>query len=201
MAMRGLMARVLVWPKLSCWLNAVHFLLCVSHAVVSDSLQLCGLIAHQALLSVEFSRQEYWSGLSFPSSGELSDPGIKPGSPALQADALPSQLLGSPSISLSYRDSLIKWGEHGLEIRQDKDQTLVLPPYSCAQLGNISEPQFPNLQNVDLHLKYMAQANFFKVLSNSSLRYCLWGWHVCFWFSSSFFSSTPCLFKNKHLVV
>ena len=71
---------------------------------------------------------------------------------------------GSPSISLSYRDSLIKWGEHGLEIRQDKDQTLVLPPYSCAQLGNISEPQFPNLQNVDLHVKYVAQANFFQVL-------------------------------------
>ena len=96
MAMRGLIARVLVWPKLSCWLNAVHFLLCVSHSVVSDSLQLCGLIAHQALLSMEFSRQEYWSGLPFPSSGELSDPGIKTGSPALQADALPSQLLGKP---------------------------------------------------------------------------------------------------------
>ena len=38
-----------------------------------------------------FSRQEYWSGLLFPSPGDLLDPGIKPGSPALQADALPSE--------------------------------------------------------------------------------------------------------------
>ena len=43
-------------------------------------------------LSVEFSRQEYWSRLPVPSPGDLHDPGIKPGSPALQADALPSEL-------------------------------------------------------------------------------------------------------------
>ena len=40
---------------------------------------------------MEFSRQEYWSGLSFPSPGDLPNPGIEPGSPALQADALPSE--------------------------------------------------------------------------------------------------------------
>ena len=38
-----------------------------------------------------FSRKEYWSGLPFPSPGDLPDPGIEPGSPALQTDALPSQ--------------------------------------------------------------------------------------------------------------
>ena len=43
---------------------------------------------------MEFSRQEYWSGLSFPFAGDFPNPGIKPGSPALQADALPSELLG-----------------------------------------------------------------------------------------------------------
>ena len=43
---------------------------------------------------MEFSRQEYWSGLPFPSPGDLPDPGIKPGSPALQVDSLPSELLG-----------------------------------------------------------------------------------------------------------
>ena len=43
--------------------------------------------ACQASLSMEFSRQEYWSGLPFPSPGDLSDPGIEPGFPALQADA------------------------------------------------------------------------------------------------------------------
>ena len=45
-------------------------------------------VAHQAPLSMGFSRQEYWSGLLFPSPGHLPDPGIEPGSPALQADSL-----------------------------------------------------------------------------------------------------------------
>ena len=40
---------------------------------------------------MEFSRQKYWSGLPFPSLGDLPDPGIKPGSLALQADSLPSE--------------------------------------------------------------------------------------------------------------
>ena len=40
---------------------------------------------------MEFSRQEYWSGLPFPSPEDLPDPGIEPGSPALRADALPSE--------------------------------------------------------------------------------------------------------------
>ena len=48
-------------------------------------------VAYQAPPSMGFSRQEYWSGLPFPSPGDLPDPGIKPGSPALQADALTSE--------------------------------------------------------------------------------------------------------------
>ena len=43
-----------------------------------------------------FSRQEYWSRLSFPSPGELPDPEIKTGCPALQADSLPTELRGKP---------------------------------------------------------------------------------------------------------
>ena len=49
-------------------------------------------VACQAPLSLGFSRQEYWSGLPFPSSGYLPNPGIKPRSPALQADSLPTEL-------------------------------------------------------------------------------------------------------------
>ena len=45
---------------------------------------------------MEFSRQQYCSGLPFPSPGDLPDPGIKPRSPALQADALLSELPGTP---------------------------------------------------------------------------------------------------------
>ena len=47
--------------------------------------------AHQAPLSMGFSRQEYWSGLLFPPPGDLPDPRIEPRSPALEADALPSE--------------------------------------------------------------------------------------------------------------
>ena len=53
-------------------------------------------VAYQAPPSMEFSRLEYWSGLPFPSPGDLPNPGIEPRSPTLQADALPSELLGKP---------------------------------------------------------------------------------------------------------
>ena len=46
---------------------------------------------------MEFSRQEYWSGLPFPSSGDLADPGIESRSPALQADSLPAELPATPA--------------------------------------------------------------------------------------------------------
>ena len=46
---------------------------------------------------MEFSRQEYWSGLPFPSPGDLPDPGIEPGSPTLRADTLPSEPPGNPN--------------------------------------------------------------------------------------------------------
>ena len=51
---------------------------------------------------MEFSRQEYWSGLPFPSPGDLPNPGIEPRSPALQANSLPSEPLGK----------LTKWYSH-----------------------------------------------------------------------------------------
>ena len=59
-------------------------------------------VAHQAPLSMGFSRQESWSGFLFPSPGDLPNPGIKPGSPALQADALTSKLPGKPLYTLSH---------------------------------------------------------------------------------------------------
>ena len=55
--------------------------------------------AHQAPLPMEFSRQEYWSGLPFPSPGDPPDPGIEPGSSALQADSLQSEPPGKTSVT------------------------------------------------------------------------------------------------------
>ena len=65
---------------------------CVSRSVMSDSLWPHGL-------SMEFSRQEYWSAWPFPFPGDLPDTGIEPASPALQADSLPSEVQGKPSPS------------------------------------------------------------------------------------------------------
>ena len=64
-------------------------------------------VAYQAPQSMEFSRQEYWSGLPFPSSGDLPDPGIEPGSPALQADALPSEPPGKPQARRRLNNKLL----------------------------------------------------------------------------------------------
>ena len=66
--------------------------------LLQSCLTLCNTtVAHQTPLSMEFSRQEHWNGLSFPSPGDLADRGIKPGSPALQMDSLPSEAPGKPS--------------------------------------------------------------------------------------------------------
>ena len=53
-------------------------------------------VAYRVPPSMGFSRQEYWSGLPFPSPGDLPDPRIEPGSPQVQADCLPSELPGKP---------------------------------------------------------------------------------------------------------
>ena len=66
----------------------------LSHSVVSNSLQ------PHAPLSMGFPRQEYWSEVPIPSPGHLSNPGIEPWSPALQADSLPSEPPGKPTINL-----------------------------------------------------------------------------------------------------
>ena len=63
-----------------------------SCSVVSNSATLW-TVACQASLSMEFSKQGYWSGLPFPPPDDLPDPGIESGSPALQADSLLSELL------------------------------------------------------------------------------------------------------------
>ena len=81
--------RVTLWyfvrqPLLTKWKWKV-FLSCVWLFATS------GTVAHQAPLSMGFSRQEDWSGLPFPPPGHHPDPGIKPGSPALQAISLPSE--------------------------------------------------------------------------------------------------------------
>ena len=95
----------------------IHVCVCVCVCVcVKESASLSVLFnsvtpwtgAHQAPLSMGFFRQEHWSGLPFPSSGDLPNSGIKPGSPALQAD---SSLSGPP------RKPMYIWTCHFLSIQ------------------------------------------------------------------------------------
>ena len=83
-------------------MNPIWFLvLCAQSLSYTQLFATPWTVAHQAPLSMGFSRQEYWSGLPFPSPGDLPDPGIEPRSPALQADALTSEPPGMPTPMLA----------------------------------------------------------------------------------------------------
>ena len=75
----------------------LHVCDCVfSHSVIVQLFATPWNVDHQAPLCMGFPRQEYWSGLPFPSPEDLSEPGIKSESPALQADSPPSEPPGKP---------------------------------------------------------------------------------------------------------
>ena len=77
-------------------------LLLLSHSVVSDSFATLWTGTHQAPLCMGFSRQEYWSGLSFPPPGDLPDPGIAPASPALAGGFLTTEPPEKPQSYMFY---------------------------------------------------------------------------------------------------
>ena len=68
---------------------------------MSDSFATLWTVAHQAPLSMGFSKQEYWSGLPFPSLGDLPDPGIEPASPTLEGGFFITEPLVKPPCRLS----------------------------------------------------------------------------------------------------
>ena len=72
-------------------LKILHRVLCAQSLSCVQLFVTPWTVAHQAPLSMDFPRQEYWSGLPLPFPVDLPDPGIKPGSPALQVDSLPSE--------------------------------------------------------------------------------------------------------------
>ena len=81
----------------------------VSRSVMSDSPQPHGLYNLPDSCVQGILKEEYWSGFPFPSSGDLPDPGIKPGSLALQADSLPAELPGKPVHPLYVVNQLYAW--------------------------------------------------------------------------------------------
>ena len=74
------------------------------------------IIVHQAPLSMGFPRQEYWSGLPFPSPGDTPDPGMELSSPALQANSLPSEPLGKPYFTTYMCINVLFFFENGYTI-------------------------------------------------------------------------------------
>ena len=84
---------------------------------MSNSLQLFATVDCQPPLSMEFSRQEYWSALLFPSPGGLLDPGIEPRSPALQADSLPTEPLEKPGNEIKHSSGALIFAAVTNELR------------------------------------------------------------------------------------
>ena len=78
--------------------------------------------AHQAPLSMGFPRHEYWNGLSFPSSGDLPDPGIKPVSSVVQVGSVLTEAPGKPPQSFLSPDKLRKEREKGREREGGKQE-------------------------------------------------------------------------------
>ena len=102
---------------------------------------------HQAPLSMRFSRQGYWSGLPFPSPGDLPNPGIEPRSPVLQADSLLSELQGKPHSLLEKCKSKLQWDiiSHQSEWLSSKSlqtinagESVEKREHSCPAGGNVN---------------------------------------------------------------
>ena len=105
--------------KKKCTLN--RFLWCGSLGTKS-----CLTVAHQAPLSMGFFRQVYWNGFLFPSPGDLPDPGIKPRSPALQADSLLTDLLRKPQQTIMSSQCMLEGETCDFHAVQKKDVYLRL---------------------------------------------------------------------------
>ena len=106
-------------------------------------------VAHQAPPSMEFSRQEYWSGLPFPSPGDLPDPGIEPRSPALQADTLASEPPGKHltrwgNIQFLSEKSACEWVPEEIPKRPWYLQRRLLAAHSVLSLRGSSHALFAN---------------------------------------------------------
>ena len=130
------------------------FSICGEPVKLLSPVQLFGTpwtVAYQASPSVEFSRQQYWSGLSFPSSGDLPDPGIEPRSPALQRTLYCLSHQGSPVVV----------------------QGLSCPPGMWNLPRPRMEPMFPALGG-RLHPLYYSGGGPLSLVSFSSEKESLW---------------------------
>ena len=109
------------------------------------------IVAYQDPQSMEFSRQEYWSGLPFPSPGDLPDPGIEPRSPTLQADSLPSDPPRELPIKKKKERDILKSRDITLPTKVHLVKAMVFPvvTYAC-ESWTIKKSQRRRIDAVEL---------------------------------------------------
>ena len=129
--------------------------------------------ACQAPLSMGFSRQEYWSGLLFPSLGDLPDPGNKPKSPALQADDLSTELWGKPS----YDPAISLLGIYPEETKTEKDtciQIFIAALFTIARTWK--QPRWPLTDEWINKLCYIYIIGYYSAIKRNSFESVLMRW-------------------------
>ena len=146
-------------------------------------------VACQSPLSIGFSRQEYWSGLPFPSPGDLPNPGIKPGSPSLQADALSSEPPGKPPNILHNRINIQN------ELSQLKRRTEIPKLFFVLIEHNLLTEKYTNLKCRQCRDQWIL---VFTYLLGCARSYCpTWGLWSSLWHVTSLV--VPCkIFKLQH---
>ena len=135
----------------------------------------------QVPLPMGFSRQEYWSGLSFPSPGDLPDPGIEHWSPALQADSLLTELPGKPKPFeiLGLEDEWTQPGTLLSSFWQNKSQTHSLDHIHCTlnctvQRVSVASGSWNSTKNFII-IHWFSFQHTISFESNGSIKSYLWG--------------------------
>ena len=154
-------------------------------------------------LSMEFSRQEYWNGLPFPSPGDLPDPGIQPGSPALQADSLPSE--PGTGAQMVWNNGL----KHHFLSQSQCTWNFITAAHACAVLAAEHIICMYSVQNRLTCLSLVGYESLFphlqKSVENIPCRYPFWTSNsTCLWdfaMTKTSESSLTSLFPILHLIM
>ena len=119
-------------------------------------------IVRQAPQSMGFSRQAYWSGLPFPSPGELPNPGIEPRSLAFQADSFPAELSGHPKNSKTGTSVVVQWLRFHLPVQGGRREGAGWISDQGAKISHALQPKKQNIKN-----KSNNETNSMNTLKNS----------------------------------
>ena len=120
-------------------------------------------VAHQAPLSMRFSRQGYWTGLPFPSPGDFPNPGIELRSPALHADSLPTELQGKPH---SNTMSVVKYKTKGKAADLLRERTMM-------QIAFMNELRQESSLNHSIHFAFAGDSVWLYIITEGYAGICI----------------------------